>query len=244
VSAVTADFEVPSGEGAVSRSLAAKRAVDVLVSTVGLVLVVPLFAVIAFAIWLEDGGPVFFRQVRVGRAGRAFEINKFRSMTAAPRACGSNLTIGGNPRVTRVGALLRHSKLDELPQLINVLVGEMSLVGPRPETPDLMVHYTPAQRATMLCIPPGMTDYASVVLRDESTLLARAPDPVRLYREVLMPLKHELCVRYISEIGPLTDARIVLATLWSISFPCVGNPFIDRTVSGQIDGLLGIDDVA
>jgi lipopolysaccharide/colanic/teichoic acid biosynthesis glycosyltransferase len=241
---VTAHFEVPLGRDAVSRSMAAKRAVDVIVSTVGLVLLFPVLALIALAVWLEDGGPVFYRQTRVGRAGRPFAINKFRSMRVAASGAGSNLTVSGDQRVTRVGAVLRHAKLDELPQLMNVLKGEMSLVGPRPETPDLIVHYAPAQRAMMLCIPPGITDYASVVLRDESALLARAPDPGRLYRERLMPLKYELCVHYISEIGPFTDARIVLATLWSIVFPNRRNPFIGPMMAGHIEGVLGIDDVA
>ena len=128
---------------------------------------------------------------KFGLAGRGdhFEIDKFRSMAPAPKGAGSTLTIAGDPRVTRVGAFLRRAKLDELPQLFNVLQGEMSLVGPRPETPDLMCHYSRSQRAVMVSVRPGMTDYASVLLRDESELLGRAPDPARFYRERIMPLK-------------------------------------------------------
>jgi len=226
--------------------MAAKRVIDVLVSAIGLALLIPLFAVIAIAIRLDDGGPVFYRQTRIGREGRPFEIDKFRSMTPAPKGGGANLTVAGDPRVTRVGAFLRRAKFDELPQLLNVLVGEMSLVGPRPESPDLAVHYSPAQRAAMLSVRPGMTDYASLLFRDESAILARASDPARFYRERIMPLKYELCAHYLSEIGPLTDIRIIVATIWSIAFPSARTPLVDRAISDRLEWLdaAGIDDVA
>jgi lipopolysaccharide/colanic/teichoic acid biosynthesis glycosyltransferase len=231
---------------AASWRMATKRLEDIVVAAIGIVILAPVFAVIAIAIRLEDGGPVFYRQVRVGRAGRPFEIDKFRSMIPAPRGAGSPLTIAGDPRVTRVGAFLRRAKLDELPQLFNVLQGEMSLVGPRPEAPDLMLHYSRSQRAVMVSVRPGMTDYASVLLRDESELLARAPDPARFYRERIMPLKCELCARYVNDMGPLTDMRIVLATIWSIVFPRALNPMIDRAISSRLEraAALGNDDVA
>jgi lipopolysaccharide/colanic/teichoic acid biosynthesis glycosyltransferase len=226
--------------------MAAKRAIDVLASAIGLSFLVPIFALIAIAIWADGGGPIFYRQVRVGRAGRLFVINKFRSMRPAPKGSGSNLTLVGDPRVTRAGAFLRRSKLDELPQLFNVLIGEMSLVGPRPEVPELMIHYAPSQRAVMLSVRPGMTDYASVLLRDETNLLVRAPDPARFYRDRLMPLKYELGAHYISEIGPWTDLRIVLATIWSAVIPSARNPLIDRAITDRFNGLEEIrnDDVA
>jgi lipopolysaccharide/colanic/teichoic acid biosynthesis glycosyltransferase len=216
------------------------------VAAIGLVILAPVFAVIAIAIRLEDGGPIFYRQVRVGRAGRLFEIEKFRSMTPAPNGAIPGLTIAGDPRVTRVGAVLRRAKLDELPQLFNVLQGEMSLVGPRPETPDLMFHYSRSQRAVMVSVRPGMTDYASVLLRDESELLARALDPAKFYRERIMPLKCELCARYVSDMGPLTDLRVVLATIWSIVFPRAPNPMIDRAISSRLECAVALlsDDVA
>jgi lipopolysaccharide/colanic/teichoic acid biosynthesis glycosyltransferase len=226
--------------------MAAKRVIDVLISAIGLALLIPLFAVIAIAIRLDDGGPVFYRQTRIGRSGRAFEIDKFRSMTPAPNGAGSNLTVAGDPRVTRVGAFLRRAKFDELPQLLNVLIGEMSLVGPRPESPDLAVHYSLAQRAVMLSVRPGMTDYASLLFRHENAILARASDPACFYRERIMPLKYELCAYYLSEIGPLTDIRIIVATIWSIAFPSARNPLVDRAILDRLESLnaAGIDDVA
>jgi lipopolysaccharide/colanic/teichoic acid biosynthesis glycosyltransferase len=243
---MTAHSETLRIGAASSWRIVTKRVVDVLASAIGLMLLMPLFALIAVAIWREDGGPVFYRQTRVGRAGRPFEINKFRSMTPAPRGSGSQLTLAGDPRVTRTGAFLRRAKLDELPQLLNVLIGDMSLVGPRPESPELIIHYAPSERAVMLSVRPGMTDYASVLLRNESDLLAQARDPDRFYRERLMPLKYELCVRYFSEIGSRTDVRIVLATIWSVVIPSERNPLIDRAIAGRVHGLgaIGTDDVA
>lgn len=225
---------------ATSWRMATKRLEDIVLAAIGIVILAPVFAVIAIAIRLEDGGAVFYRQVRVGQGGRPFEIDKFRSMTPAPKGAGSTLTIAGDPRVTRVGAFLRRAKLDELPQLFNVLRGEMSLVGPRPETLDLMVHYSRSQRAVMVSLRPGMTDYASVLLRDESELLAHAPDPARFYRERLMPLKCELCARYVSDMSPLADMRIVLATIWSIVFPRAPNPMIDRAISSRLERAVAI----
>jgi lipopolysaccharide/colanic/teichoic acid biosynthesis glycosyltransferase len=231
---------------AASWRMTAKRLEDIVIAAIGIVVLAPVFVAVAITIRLEDGGPVFYRQVRIGRAGKPFEIDKFRSMTPAPKGVGSSLTIAGDPRVTRVGAFLRRAKLDELPQLFNVLQGEMSLVGPRPEAPDLMLHYTRSQRAVMVSVRPGMTDYASVLLRDESELLARAPDPARFYRERIMPLKCELCAHYLGDLGPLTDMRIVLATIWSIIFPRAPNPMIDRAIASRLERAFaqGNDDVA
>lgn len=230
---------------AASWRMATKRLGDIVVAATGIVILAPVFAAIAISIRLEDGGPVFYRQLRIGRAGKPFEIDKFRSMTRDPKGAGSPLTIAGDPRVTRVGAFLRRAKLDELPQLFNVLRGEMSLVGPRPEAPDLMRHYSRSQHAIMVSVRPGMTDYASVLLRDESELLAHARDPARFYRERIMPLKCELCARYVTDMSPLTDMRIVLATIWSIVFFRALNPMIDREISTRLERAvaLGNDDV-
>jgi lipopolysaccharide/colanic/teichoic acid biosynthesis glycosyltransferase len=156
---------------------------------------------------------VFFRQVRVGRDGRLFRILKFRTMRIESEGAGPNFTADGDSRVTRTGEFLRAAKFDELPQLINVLAGDMSLVGPRPETPDLMRHYTPTQRAAFLSVRPGVTDYASILLRNEGALLARASDPARFYREVLMPVKHELCRLYLGEMSLRADLNIIFMTL-------------------------------
>ena len=208
-------------------------------SAVGLTLLIPLFIVIAIAIWVDDGGPVFYRQTRIGRMGRPFEIDKFRSMRPAIAGTQSNLTVAGDPRVTRVGAFLRRTKIDELPQLFNVLLGEMSLVGPRPETPDLIAHYTPTQRAIMLSVRPGMTDYASLLFRDEGVILARASDPARLYNERIMPLKYELCVRYLGEMGPSTDLRIIFATVWGVAFRSAWIRHLDRALAGRVENIGG-----
>jgi lipopolysaccharide/colanic/teichoic acid biosynthesis glycosyltransferase len=243
---MTALSDALAAKAPVSRRLAVKRLVDVVASAVGLVSIAPVFALIAIAVRLEDGGPALYRQIRVGRDGRSFQIDKFRSMRFAKDGNGLSFTVAGDPRVTRVGAFLRRAKLDELPQLLNVLRGEMSLVGPRPETPDLMSFYTPAQRAVMLSVRPGMTDYASLLLRDESELLARTKDPVAFYRDRLIPLKCELCARYIGEMGLMTDLRVVVATLWSV-FRCAGsNPWLDATISNRFASAFsfGDDDVA
>ena len=198
-------------------TMAAKRCLDVVGAVVGLVLLSPVFAIVAIAIRLDTAGPVFFRQQRVGRDGRLFAIFKFRSMSVdAPRR-GSALTVRADVRITRTGRFLRKSKLDELPQLVNVLVGDMSLVGPRPEVPQFMRFYSPEQRAIIVSMRPGMTDYAAILFRDESTLLDQTEDPIEVYRRLIMPVKFSHYERYSREIGILTDLRIILATVLSLT---------------------------
>lgn len=194
----------------------AKRLFDIGASTMGLVLCALPFVAIALAIRCEGAGAIFFRQQRIGRDGKPFRIWKFRTMRDTSAPPKANLTIAGDNRITRVGAILRATKIDELPQLINVLNGDMSLVGPRPETPDLIEHYSPAHRAAMLSIRPGITDYASIALRNESELLKSASDPLQYYRESLMPIKFEYCERYISEMGLVTDIKIIIMTLLTL----------------------------
>lgn len=213
--------------------VAAKRFVDVAASALGLVVLAPLFAVIALAIKIDDGGAVLYRQTRLGRGRRPFEILKFRSMS--PSRGGPQLTVAGNSRVTRVGAVLRRTKLDELPQLWNVLVGEMSLVGPRPETPDLAAHYVPSDLAVMTSVRPGMTDYASLLLRDESTLLGRAADPEWFYRRHLTPLKARLCARYVRDLGPWTDCRIIFATILALAAPRWADRVLGLSIEESLD---------
>jgi lipopolysaccharide/colanic/teichoic acid biosynthesis glycosyltransferase len=229
-----------------STDLFIKRAVDVAISSAGLVVALPLFVAIAVAIRAWDGPPVFFRQRRIGRNGRPFTMVKFRTMIHAPAAAGPNFTLRGDSRVTRLGALLRGSKLDELPQLFNVLRGEMSLVGPRPETPDLIAHYTPAARTMRLSIRPGVTDYASWLLRDEGALLARAPDPEAFYRERLMPLKIALCELYLDRIGLMADLRIILATVCALASSVRLRRLIDLELLNRIAAANGVclDDVS
>jgi lipopolysaccharide/colanic/teichoic acid biosynthesis glycosyltransferase len=158
---------------------------------------------------------VLFRQQRVGRHGQLFSIYKFRTMTAAPAAT-IELTVGSDRRITGAGQFLRHYKLDELPQLINVLQGAMSLVGPRPEVPRYVACYPPELRAIVLSVAPGITDWASILYREESVILGRAADPERAYRETILPAKLDYYVRYVRERSFWTDLRIIFRTLAAI----------------------------
>jgi lipopolysaccharide/colanic/teichoic acid biosynthesis glycosyltransferase len=192
---------------------ALKRPFDIVGSVVGLVLLLPIFLVIAIIIKIDSPGPVFFRQERVGKGGRLFRIFKFRSMIADASHRGTALTVRADRRITPVGELLRRSKLDELPQLVNVLAGDMSLVGPRPEVPEFISFYTAEQRAIITSMRPGMTDYAAILFRDESSLLDQGGDPVDIYRREIMPIKFLHYQRYSLEVGVLNDLRIILATM-------------------------------
>jgi lipopolysaccharide/colanic/teichoic acid biosynthesis glycosyltransferase len=189
----------------------AKRVFDLVVAGLGLLLISPLFLLIALAVKLDSPGPVFFRQERVGRGGRPFRIHKFRTMRDG--AAGAQITVGADARITRVGAVLRRSKLDELAQLIDVLEGTMSLVGPRPEVPRYVAMYPPALRDKVLSVRPGITDIASIEYRQESELLARAADPEREYVEVVMPAKLRLAAAYVEQASLATDIRLILRTL-------------------------------
>ena len=190
-----------------------KRMMDVVGSALGLFLLLPVMAVVAIIIKLDSPGPIFFRQERVGLGGRSFRIFKFRSMVVGAARAGTALTVRADARITRVGTFLRRSKLDELPQLLNVLTGDMSIVGPRPEVPEFMKFYTPNQRAIILSMRPGITDYAAILFRDESALLDGKRDPVEVYRRGIMPAKFSHYERYSREIGVLNDLRIILATM-------------------------------
>ncbi len=188
-----------------------KRAVDLIIAVVALVLLAPLLAGIAAAILLRDGRPVIFRQVRVGQFGRPFRIWKFRTMVNGAQSRGGSLTVGVDPRITPIGHWLRRHRLDELPQLVNVLRGEMTLVGPRPETPDNVAAYSPEEQA-VLRLKPGVTDVASIAYRHESELLAAAADPQTAYRQVISPAKIRLSLDYARGANVLTDLRVMLQT--------------------------------
>lgn len=198
----------------------AKRLFDLLVSGLGLLLLAPLLLLMALAIKLDSPGPMFFRQTRVGRHGVEFRIHKFRTMVhrrgagdAGAQGSAPQLTVGSDPRITRVGALLRRTKLDELAQLIDVLRGRMSLVGPRPEVPRYVATYPQGLRDKVLSVRPGITDPASLAFRDEATLLARAADPEREYVEVVLPAKLRLSARYVDEATLVGDLRLIVSTL-------------------------------
>ncbi|MFC0252448.1 sugar transferase [Massilia consociata] len=192
-----------------------KRLFDLLASLAGLVMLAPLLLVIALWIKLDSRGPVLYRQQRVGRGGRLFTIYKFRTMQQRPVE-GPQLTVGADPRVTRAGRFLRHYKLDELPQLWNVVEGSMSLVGPRPEVPRYVDCYPPAQRRVVLSVAPGITDWAAIRYKDESAILARAADPERAYVEAVLPVKLDYYVRYVNERSFWGDVRILAHTLAAI----------------------------
>lgn len=195
--------------------LIAKRAMDIVLSACALAVLWPLLLLIALAIWIDDPGPVFYRQVRVGRNGKTFRIFKFRSMVMDADKKGLAITVGRDSRITRVGAVLRKTKLDELAQLLNVLFGQMSFVGPRPEVPKYVELYTPYQRQVLL-VRPGITDYASIAYRNENDLLAGAPNPEAMYIEQIMPDKIELNMKYLREISPLADIRLILKTIVTV----------------------------
>jgi lipopolysaccharide/colanic/teichoic acid biosynthesis glycosyltransferase len=192
-----------------------KRSFDVVASAVGLLLLAPLLALIALAIKATSRGPVFFRQERVGRNFQLFRIYKFRTMVVDAPRLGGQITAGHDPRITSIGHLLRQTKLDELPQLINVLKGEMSLVGPRPEVPKYVEMFR-QQFVEVLSVRPGITDLASVKYRDESAILGAAPDPETAYVERVLPDKLALATEYVRQASFWFDVRLILATLWKI----------------------------
>jgi lipopolysaccharide/colanic/teichoic acid biosynthesis glycosyltransferase len=189
---------------------------DFISSLTGLVLLSPLFIVIAVWIRIDSPGPAFFRQVRVGRYGRPFRIFKFRTMYSDAEARGGQITVRGDLRITRAGRFLRKFKIDELPQLFNVIKGEMSLVGPRPEVPRYVEFYPESIRTLVLSVHPGITDFASILYKDESTVLAGASDPDAAYVNVILPEKLKHYVRYVSERTHWLDFKIILQTLIEI----------------------------
>lgn len=197
--------------------MSGKRIFDFSASLLGLILLAPLLAAIAVAIRIESSGPAFFLQERVGLQGRLFRIVKFRTMRRNAPGEGPQITVGADPRITRLGSLLRRSKLDELPQLINVLKGEMSLVGPRPEVPAFMARYTPEQRAVILSVRPGITDFAAIEFSDEADILARARDPEEAYVNEVMPRKFALYKRYVDERSLWLDLKLIGKTLLRIA---------------------------
>jgi lipopolysaccharide/colanic/teichoic acid biosynthesis glycosyltransferase len=194
----------------------AKRSFDLAASIGGLLLLSPLMAVIAILVKTEDGGSVFFRQERIGRGGRSFRMWKFRTMVPGASALGPSLTAAGDRRITRMGGWLREKKLDELPQLLNVLLGEMTMVGPRPEVPKYVDMYTTEQR-DVLKLAPGITDRASILFADESELLAKHADPERFYIEEIVPEKIRINLEYAHRATILNDLGVVLETIGHVA---------------------------
>ena len=199
------------------RDYLGRRLLDVTGSVVGLLFLWPLFIMISILVTLDSQGDVFYRAQRLGRHGKPFKMLKFRSMRADADPLGALITPDGDPRVTRVGAFLRKFKLDELPQLINVLKGEMSLVGPRPEAAMYFEYYTPYERQTILSVRPGMTDYGSLRFHDEGKILAGSADPVKTYLEQIRETKVRAQLDYIREQSLLVDLKIILLTIGAVA---------------------------
>jgi lipopolysaccharide/colanic/teichoic acid biosynthesis glycosyltransferase len=193
----------------------AKRIFDLFFSLVGILLLLPLFLAISIWIKLDSPGNVLFRQIRIGRFGREFSIYKFRTMVADAESKGKQITVAKDTRITRSGQFLRKYKLDELPQLFNVVKGEMSLVGPRPEVPKYVAYYTAEQRR-VLDVLPGITDPASIKFRNESELLEDTANPENVYINEIMPQKLELNMQYLGKDNLGFALLIILKTLQQV----------------------------
>ena len=192
-----------------------KRLFDIVASGLGMLVLSPILIIVAIWIKLDSEGPVFYRQVRVGRYNKDFRIFKFRSMRIGSDK-GSLVTIGGrDPRVTRSGYFIRKFKIDELPQLINVFIGDMSLVGPRPEVRHYVNYWTPEQMRA-LDVRPGITDPASIRFRNENELLEKAEDPEKYYIEVIMQEKLKLYLEYVDNASFWYDIKLIFQTFWVI----------------------------
>lgn len=191
-----------------------KRIFDITLSLFGLIILLPFMLIIAILIKFDSKGTIFFKQIRVTKDGKEFKIFKYRTMKVGSDRY-SQITVGQDERITKIGSFLRKYKLDEIPQLINVLIGDMSLVGPRPEVPKYVALYTDEQKE-ILKVRAGITDYASIEFSDENDLLASEKNPEEAYIEKIMPKKIELNKKYLSEISVLTDIKIILLTIKKI----------------------------
>lgn len=189
-----------------------KRIFDIICSGLGLIALSLVFLIIALRIKTGSDGPIFFKQIRVGEKGKEFEILKFRTMVVDAEKLGRQITVGNDSRITKIGAFLRKYKLDELPQLINVFKGDMSLVGPRPEVPRYVNMYNEEQRK-VLEVKPGITDLASIRYRDENELLGKAENPDEFYINTIMPDKLALNIEYIKKSNVFFDIYIIIQTI-------------------------------
>ncbi|MDD5491935.1 MAG: sugar transferase [bacterium] len=189
---------------------------DILFALAGIAIFSPVLLAVALLVKKEDGGPVYYNGARVGRDGRIFKMHKFRTMVLNADKIGGASSADDDPRITGIGKKLRKYKLDELPQLFNVLRGEMSFVGPRPEVPYYVNMFT-EQEKQILSIKPGITDWASLWNSDEGALLAGSPDPEKTYLEKIRPEKIKLQLRYVQEHSLLTDFNIIIQTLLKIA---------------------------
>lgn len=193
----------------------AKRFFDIILSFLGLLVLFPVFILIALLIKLDSRGEVFFRQTRIGLNGKSFRIHKFRTMVVDSEK-NSRLTVGQDARVTKIGYFLRKYKIDELPQLIDVFLGQMSLVGPRPEVQEFMDLYEDNIRQKILSVRPGITDKASIEMVDENEILGKYSDPRQAYIDVIMPIKAKYYIDYVNNRTFLGDIEIIISTILKI----------------------------
>ena len=196
----------------------AKRLFDIIFSFFGLIIVSPLLLIIAIAIKADSAGPVFYCGKRVGKSGKIFKIFKFRTMVSSADKMGGPSTAGDDPRLMKVGKLLRKHNLDELPQLINILKGEMSFVGPRPEVPSEVETYSPEEKETILSVKPGLTDFATLEDIHEEEILRGSKDPHQTYREKIKPKKLRLAQKYVREQSFWLDIKILFKTFFRALF--------------------------
>lgn len=193
-----------------------KRLFDILSSLLGLFFLSPVFIVITIWILFDSKGDIFFKQERVGLNGKLFKILKFRTMVPDAEKKGLQVTVGDDPRITHSGKFLRKSKLDELPQLFNVLIGDMSIVGPRPEVPRFMNEYDDETRRIILSVRPGITDRASIEFTNEAELLDSSDDPSKTYITEIMPIKANYYIKYVNNHSVFSDVLIILDTFKKI----------------------------
>ena len=192
-----------------------KRAFDIFFSFIAVILLSPILLTVALLVTLHDGGPVFYRGERAGLGGKRFRIFKFRTMVLEADKAGATSTADDDPRITAIGRFLRRNKLDELPQLLNVLMGDMSVVGPRPQVPWAVDLYSPEEEA-LLSVRPGITDYASIRFRNEGEILKGSADPDREYLKTIAPEKIRLGLLYVRQHSLLVDIRIIVATVAAV----------------------------
>ena len=194
----------------------AKRLFDLVFVIPGLIILSPVFLVVGFLIKSKDGGSIFFKQTRVGKEGKRFKVLKFRTMVVDVEKLGAKVTTGNDPRITPVGAFLRKYKLDELPQLLNVLMGNMSLVGPRPEVPEYVEFYPQETKDIIFSVHPGITDTASIEFVNENELLTDSKDPIEDYKNKVLPIKLGYSMDYVKTRSLWVDFKLILKTVSAI----------------------------
>lgn len=195
----------------------AKRIFDIIISLLGIILLAPLFLLITLFIKIDSPGSAFFRQERIGKNGVKFFIYKFRSMKISQNSNDSKITIGHDSRITKFGHILRKYKIDELPQLFNVLIGDMSIVGPRPEVAEYVNHYSPQNKAIILSVRPGITDFASIFFRNESAILGISANPQYDYINKILPRKLRYCRFYVQKQSFMLDIKIIWMTILAVT---------------------------